>query len=53
VIAEGAGIVSPGEWILNVSLYTITSSLDYEAPVGDCMTAFLRADFPYTGRFRG
>jgi len=53
VNAEGAGIVSPGEWVLNVPIYTITPSFDYDAPITDGMTAFVRADFPYTGRSRG
>src|SRR5580658_6877477 len=53
VNAEGAGIVSPGEWVLNVPIYTITPSLDYEAPINDGLTAFARTDFPYTGRSRG
>jgi outer membrane receptor protein involved in Fe transport len=53
VSAEGAGIVSPGEWVLNVPLYTVTPSLDYDAPIGDHTALFARADFPYTGRSRG
>jgi iron complex outermembrane recepter protein len=53
VSAEGAGIVSPGEWVLNVPLYTVTPSVDYDAPINDRMTVFARADFPYTGRSRG
>jgi len=53
VSAEGAGIVSPGEWVLNVPLYTVTPSIDYDAPINDRMTVFARTDFPYTGRSRG
>jgi iron complex outermembrane recepter protein len=53
VSTEGAGIVSPGEWVLNVPLYTVTPSLDYDAPINDRMAVFARADFPYTGRSRG
>ena len=53
VSAEGAGIVYPGEWVLNVPLYTVTPSLDYDAPVDDRMSVFVRGDFPYTGRSRG
>ncbi len=53
VSAEGAGIVSPGEWVLNVPLYTVTPSFDYDAPINDRMSLFARGDFPYTGRSRG
>ena len=53
VSAEGAGIVSPGEWVLNVPLYTVTPSFDYDAPINDRMGVFVRGDFPYTGRSRG
>jgi iron complex outermembrane recepter protein len=53
VSAEGAGIVSPGEWILNVPLYTVTPSVDFDAPMGDRGTVFARVDVPYTGRSRG
>jgi hypothetical protein len=48
----GAGIVKVGESILNVPKYSITPSLDYDAPVSDASTAFVRLDFPYTGRAR-
>ena len=53
VSPEGAGIVSPGEWVLNVPLYTITPSIDYSLAVNDRTTLFARSDFPYTGRSRG
>jgi outer membrane receptor protein involved in Fe transport len=53
VSAEGAGIVSPGEWILNVPLYTVRPSVDFDAPMGDRGTVFARVDVPYTGRSRG
>jgi iron complex outermembrane receptor protein len=53
VSTEGAGIVYPGEWVLNVPLYTATPSIDYDAPVNDRTAVFARADFPYTGRSRG
>jgi outer membrane receptor protein involved in Fe transport len=53
VSAEGAGIVNVGEAVLGVPLYTVTPSVDYDAPIGDRMTVFARADFPYTGRSRG
>jgi iron complex outermembrane receptor protein len=53
VSAEGAGIVSPGEWILNVPLYTVTPSVNYDARINDRTALFARADFPYTGRSRG
>jgi outer membrane receptor protein involved in Fe transport len=48
----GSGIVSVGEAILNVPKYTITPSVDFDTPVGDSMSAFVRADYPYTGRAR-
>ena len=48
----GSGIVSVGEAILNVPKYTITPSVDCDTPVGDSMSAFVRADYPYTGRAR-
>ncbi len=53
VSTEGAGIVQPGEWILNVPLYTATPSIDYDTPINDRTAVFARADFPYTGRSRG
>ena len=53
VSAEGAGIVSPGEWILNVPLYTVRPSVDFDAPMVDRWTVFARVDVPYTGRSRG
>jgi len=53
VSTEGARIVYPGEWILNVPLYTVTPSFDYDAPVNDRVSIFARGDFPYTGRSRG
>jgi len=48
----GAGIVNVGEAILNVPKYSVTPSIDFDAPVGDSMSAFVRADYPYTGRAR-
>lgn len=48
----GAGIVSVGEAILNVPKYSITPSIDFDTPVGDSTTVFVRADYPYTGRAR-
>jgi len=53
VSTEGAGIVSPGESILNVPAYTVTPSIDYDAPISDRTALFVRADYPYTGRSRG
>jgi iron complex outermembrane recepter protein len=53
VSLEGAGIVNVGESILNVPLYTVTPSVDYDTPINDRMTIFARADVPYTGRSRG
>jgi outer membrane receptor protein involved in Fe transport len=53
VSTEGAGIVSPGEWVLNVPLYTGTVGVDYDAPISDRIRAFARTDFAYTGRSRG
>jgi outer membrane receptor protein involved in Fe transport len=50
---EGADIVKVGEAVLGVPIYTITPSIDYNAPINDRMSAFVRADFPYTGRSRG
>ena len=48
----GAGIVSVGEAVLNVPKYSVTPSIDFDTPVGDSMSAFVRADYPYTGRAR-
>jgi outer membrane receptor protein involved in Fe transport len=48
----GAGIVNVGESILNVPKYSITPSIDFDTPIGDSMTAFVRADYAYTGRAR-
>ena len=45
-----AGIFQVGEDILNVPAFTVTPSVDYDIPVGEQMSAFFRADFPYTGR---
>lgn len=53
VSPEGAGIVNVGEAILGVPEYTVTPSIDYDQPIGDRLTWFARADFPYTGRSRG
>ncbi|MGO8854548.1 MAG: TonB-dependent receptor [Steroidobacteraceae bacterium] len=53
VSTEGTGIVSVGEWILGVPQYSITPSVDYDAPINDRTRAFMRVDFPYTGRSRG
>ena len=50
---EGADIVKVGEAVLGVPIYTITPSVDYNAPINERMSAFVRADFPYTGRSRG
>jgi outer membrane receptor protein involved in Fe transport len=52
VTGLGAGIVSVGEAILNVPKYSITPSIDFDTPVGDSTSAFVRADYPYTGRAR-
>jgi outer membrane receptor protein involved in Fe transport len=52
VAGLGPGIVTVGESILNVPKYSITPSIDYDAPVGDGTSAFVRVDFPYTGRAR-
>ena len=35
--------------ILGVPEYTVTPSIDYDQPIGDRLTWFARADFPYTG----
>jgi outer membrane receptor protein involved in Fe transport len=48
----GAGIAAVGESILNVPKYSITPSVDYDTPINQSLTAFVRADFPYTGRAR-
>jgi outer membrane receptor protein involved in Fe transport len=48
----GAGIVNVGEAILNVPKYSITPSIDFDTPVADSLSAFVRADYPYTGRAR-
>ncbi len=53
VSTEGSGIVSVGESIIGVPLYTVTPSLDFDAPLGAEMNAFARIDYPYTGRSRG
>jgi hypothetical protein len=53
VSSAGAGIVKVGESILGVPIYTITPSLDFDAPIGDQMTAYARVDYPYTGRSCG
>ena len=53
VSTQGLRIVNVGESILGVPQYTITPSVDYDAPIGDRKTAFARADFPYIGRSRG
>jgi outer membrane receptor protein involved in Fe transport len=53
VSAEGAGIVNVGEAVLGVPEYTVTPSIDYDAPISSGLTAFARVDFPYTGRSRG
>lgn len=52
VTEESSAIVSVGESILNVPKYTITPSADYDVTVNSNTTAFLRADFPSTGRSR-
>ncbi len=48
----GAGIVNVGEAIHNVPKYSITPSIDFDTPVADSLSAFVRADYPYTGRAR-
>jgi outer membrane receptor protein involved in Fe transport len=53
VSTEGAGIVNVGESILGVPAFSVTPSLDFDAPIGDQMSAFARIDYPYTGRSRG
>lgn len=52
VTGVGSGIVNVGEAILNVPKYTITPSADYDVRINDRANAFVRADFPYTGRAR-
>ncbi len=52
VSGPGSGIVTVGESILNVPKYSITPSLDYDAPVNDSTAGFVRLDFSYTGRAR-
>ncbi len=53
VSAEGAGIVSPGEWILNVPLYTVTPSADYDAPINEHTHVFARGRFSLHGTLAG
>jgi iron complex outermembrane recepter protein len=48
----GSGIVTVGESILNVPQYTVTPSVQYDMHLGANATAFVQADFPYTGRAR-
>jgi iron complex outermembrane receptor protein len=50
---EGADIVYVGEAVLGVPEYTVTPSIDYDAPINERTSVFARADFPYTGRSRG
>lgn len=52
VTGLGSGIVYVGESILNVPKYSITPSVDYDHPLNDSTSVFIRADFPYTGRSR-
>jgi outer membrane receptor protein involved in Fe transport len=52
VTGLGSGIVYVGESILNVPKYTVTPSVDYDRPVSDNASVFVRADFAYTGRSR-
>ncbi len=47
-----SSIFSVGESVLNVPSYTITPSVDYDFSLNDTTRAFVRADFPYTGRSR-
>ena len=44
------GIFGVGEEVLNVPDYSATLSADYDQPISDTTTAFVRADFPYVGR---
>ena len=44
------GVFQVGEGILNVPDYTATIAADYDTPITDTMTGFMRVDFPYTGR---
>jgi iron complex outermembrane recepter protein len=53
VTSEGSGIANVGEEVLGVPIYTVTPSIDYDAPIGDRTTLFAHAEFPYTGRSRG
>jgi len=53
VSALGSGIAYPVEAVLGVPVYTVTPSVDYDIPISDRTTLFVRADFPYTGRSRG
>jgi outer membrane receptor protein involved in Fe transport len=43
-------IVGVGEDILNVPYYNVTGSTDYQIPLGEDRSLFLRADIPYVGR---
>jgi len=52
VSALAADIVYHGESILNVPKYTLTPSADYDVSLGDGTRAFVRLDYPYTGRSR-
>ncbi len=52
VLGLASGIVSVGESVLNVPQFTLTPSIDYDAPLGDRTSLFFRADIPYTGRAR-
>jgi iron complex outermembrane receptor protein len=44
------GLFQVGEEVLNVPIYTVTPSADFEAPITDSTTAFVHADIPYTGK---
>jgi outer membrane receptor protein involved in Fe transport len=52
VASFASGIVTHGESILNVPQFTLTPSIDYDLPLGDRTSAFVRLDYPYTGRSR-
>jgi iron complex outermembrane recepter protein len=49
----GSGIVTVGEQVLGVPLYSVTPSIEYDRPISDDSSLFAHSDFPYTGRSRG
>jgi outer membrane receptor protein involved in Fe transport len=52
VAALATDIVYHGESVLNVPKFTLTPSADYDVSVAESTQAFVRVDYPYTGRSR-